>query len=106
MEARRKRYSAEGWKYVNADGTVWPKDEWIRYSAKHPCPPTVDKAPAPWEKRPDPQEPRTKIARDFWQGEEGGFLAYIIPMPRKKQEDHAVDETQTHVTDYFSKHKS
>lgn len=112
---RRKRYSPAGWKYVNEDGSLWPQDEWIRYSAKHPRPLTVkaqiacdpsvatDKATPPWHKRPDPGAPRTKIHRDQWGGEEtGGFFAYIIPVPIPKEQG-AVDKTQTVLSEYFQK---
>lgn len=114
---RRKRYSPEGWKYVNDDGTLWPQDEWIRYSAKHPrplkvkgqiaCDPSVatDKATPPWHKRPDPAEPRSKIHRDQWgEQETGGFYAYIIPVHPLKKE-HAVDATQSMITEYFGSHQ-
>lgn len=114
-EHRPKKYSADGWKYINADGTLWPKNEWIRYSAKHPKPLTAviqaqddpdllkDKAPYPWNIRPDPVAPRHKIPVDQWDFQEDGNAEYLarirfVRLPPKKP---VPDPAQTKVTDYM-----
>lgn len=97
MEVRRtKRYSAEGWKYVNTDGTLWPKDEWIKYSPKHP-------APIPWDQVPDPSAPRDKVPLDLWQGAEDGHQRYlaIITIVRKLADEQQESVQQTHIYDFF-----
>lgn len=116
--ARAKRYSPEGWKYVNKDGTLWPKDEWIRYSAKHPKPLTAvmqaqddpdllkNKALPPWDVLPDPSAPRTKIPMYQWEGKEDGhaewlaMIRFVKPLQRGPAPTPGV---QTKVTDYFPK---
>lgn len=115
--ARTKRYSPAGWKYVNADGTLWPQDEWIRYSAKHPKPMTataqaaknpsvlVDPTPPPWSDRPDPCAARIKVATDQWDGLESGGRRYlaIITLVRPISEKSPVTPSgvQTQLTDYM-----
>lgn len=99
MDVRRpKRYTPEGWKYINSDGSLWPTDKWLPYSAKHP-------APIPWDKVPDPSQPRTKVPLDLWHGEEEGhkrFLA-IITIVRPIAEKAPVQ--QTHIYDFFKPKK-
>lgn len=67
--SRAKRYSSEGWKYVNTDGSLWPTDHWVPYSKKHP----------PLSTGMDPSAPRAQIPMDQWNGKEG-FYAYVIPV--------------------------
>lgn len=90
-QTRTKRFSPEGWKYVNADGSLWPEDEWIRYSAKHPAPLTAsrqaakdpnllkDPTPSPWNSRPEPSAPRAQVPVDQWNGMEEGST-YLVRM--------------------------
>lgn len=96
--SRPKRYSSEGWKYVNTDGTLWPRDQWIRYSPKHPAP-----IPAPWNKTPDPSAPRDKVPLGLWQGAEEGHKRYlaIITIVRPLGEAESSESTQTHIYDFF-----
>jgi len=99
---RSKRHSAEGWKYVNSDGSLWPADHWIPYSKKHPRPVAVDTAPPPWNQRPDPVERRIKIPADQWAGkEDGGFYAYVLPVSTSVFR--LKDDRQKVLTEYFAK---
>lgn len=92
---RSKRYSPEGWKYVNTDGTLWPQDKWLPYSVKHP-------APIPWNEVPDPRQPRDKVPLDLWQGTEEGHQRYlaIITIVRPLAEKAPVSK-QTRLYDFF-----
>lgn len=114
--SRTKRYSPSGWKYVNGDGTLWPQDEWIRYSAKHPRPLTAtaqssknpeilaDSAPPPWPSRPDPCAARIKVATDQWDGLETGghrYLAIITLVRPLAEKTPTPIGVQTKMTDYM-----
>lgn len=115
-EARTKRFSPSGWKYVNKDGTVWPQDEWIRYSAKHPRPTTAsfqvakdpscieEKAHPYWSHHPDPCAARIQVATDQWDSLESGGRRYlaIITLVRPLAEKAPTPEVgQTKMTDYM-----
>lgn len=113
-EARTKRFSPTGWKYVNADGTLWPTDQWIKYSAKHPRPLSAnfqaakdpdllrDPTPSPWNDRPRPDAPRDQPPVDQWRGQEPGATRYlaIITLLRPLAEKEPVGK-QTSLDDYF-----
>lgn len=92
---RAKRHSAEGWKYVNDDGSLWPKDRWIPYSKKHP-PPRVDA---------DPAAPRAKVPLDqYGYKETGAFYAYVVPISPAAYQ--LKTDGQTVLTKYFGRVES
>jgi len=103
--SKAKRYSPKGWKYVNADGSMWPEDRWIPFSKKHPAPESVkqiiDDASLPWSIHSEPMAPRSQCPANQWNGLEAGsqFMA-IIKVVRPIAEKDPVG-VQTKVTDYF-----